>query len=142
MSYMQTNVLSHAQRVRRLYKEGCRQLQSFYQQRHIFRYQAVLLRARFDENKSEVDVRKAKKLLLDGERELFLKQHPQPFKFPHQPGGVAFGRVQHVPDWLLDTWHPLEKAQYPEYFAKREIRKKEFIERWEKKYGKMEESAH
>jgi NADH dehydrogenase (ubiquinone) 1 beta subcomplex subunit 9 len=40
----------------------------------------VLLRARFDENKDEVDMRKAKKLLIDGEKELFMKQHPQPFK--------------------------------------------------------------
>ena len=36
---------------------------------------------------------------------------------------------------MLDKWHPLEKAQYPEYFALREIRKKEFVERWETKYG-------
>ena len=48
--------------------------------RHVFRYHAVLLRARFDQNKNEVDMRVAKKLLLDGERELFLKQHPQPVK--------------------------------------------------------------
>ena len=31
--------------------------------------------------------------------------------------------------------HPAEKAQYPEFFARREVRKKEFIERWVKKYG-------
>jgi len=32
-------------------------------------------------------------------------------------------------------WHPYEKAAMPEYFARRELRKKEYIERWEKKYG-------
>lgn len=101
-----------------------------------------MLRARFDEQKDEVDMRKVKKLLIDGEKELFLKQHPQPFKFPESPGGVAYAREPHVPDWLLDIWHPLEKAQYPEYFARREIRKREFIERWEKKYGKSEEAHH
>lgn len=37
---------------------------------------------------------------------------------------------------MLDYWHPLEKAQYPEYFARREQRKIEYIEKWEKKYGK------
>lgn len=43
----------------------------------------------------------------------------------------------------MDTWHPLERAQYPEYFARRDQRKREFIERWEKKYGKpAAESAH
>jgi len=30
----------------------------------------------------------------------------------------------------------LERAQYPEYFARRHQRKLEYIERWEKKYGK------
>lgn len=39
---------------------------------------------------------------------------------------------------LLDFWSSHEKAQYPEYFALRDIRKKEFIERWEKQYGKTD----
>ena len=43
---------------------------------------------------------------------------------------------------MLDMWHPLERAQYPEYFSRRELRKKEYIERWEKKYGKAEVDAH
>jgi NADH dehydrogenase (ubiquinone) 1 beta subcomplex subunit 9 len=43
---------------------------------------------------------------------------------------------------VVDMWHPLERAQYPEYFARREQRKKEFIERWEKKYGKAEMDSH
>ena len=38
------------------------------------------MRARFEENKHEVDMRKAKKLLIEGERELFQKRHPQPLK--------------------------------------------------------------
>jgi NADH dehydrogenase (ubiquinone) 1 beta subcomplex subunit 9 len=36
---------------------------------------------------------------------------------------------------FLDYWHPLEKAQYPKYFATREIRKMEYIMWWQKKYG-------
>lgn len=51
-------------------------------------------------------------------------------------GGTAYGRDIDCPDWVMDYWHPLEKAQYPEYFARREQRKKEFIEWWERKYGK------
>ncbi|KAL5022789.1 hypothetical protein ScPMuIL_001944 [Solemya velum] len=142
MSYLTTELISHARRVRKLYKDAARMTQSYYHDRHLFRYHAVLLRARFDEHKEEVDMVKIKKILQEGERELFLKQHPQPQKFANSAGGVAFGREQHSPDWLLDTWHPLEKAQYPEYFAKREIRKKEFIERWEKKYGSPEQDLH
>lgn len=52
------------------------------------------------------------------------------------PGGVAYQRVVTPPDWVLDYWHPLEKAQYPEYFKRREERKKEFIAMWEKEFGK------
>ena len=48
--------------------------------RYEFRYQAILLRARFDQNKNEIDMRKAKKLLMDGEKELLLKQHCSPLK--------------------------------------------------------------
>lgn len=35
----------------------------------------------------------------------------------------------------IDYWHPLEKAQYPKYFATREIRKMEHILWWHEKYG-------
>ena len=37
---------------------------------------------------------------------------------------------------VLDLWHPSEKALYPDYFARRDIRKREFVERWHKKYGR------
>jgi NADH dehydrogenase (ubiquinone) 1 beta subcomplex subunit 9 len=47
-----------------------------------------------------------------------------------------------VPDWIVDFWHPAEKAQYPDYFARREERKKEYVERWEKKYGKPDPDEH
>jgi NADH dehydrogenase (ubiquinone) 1 beta subcomplex subunit 9 len=142
MSYLQTKVLSHSYRVRALYKESLRQLQSFYYFRHLYRYHAVLLRARFDEAKDEKDMIKAKQMLQDGEEELFLNQHPQPFKFPNSPGGISFGREPVLPDWIVDMWHPLERAQYPDYFARREKRKLEFIERWEKKYGKPDPNEH
>lgn len=36
----------------------------------------------------------------------------------------------------MDYWHPLEKAQYPDYFARREQRKKEFVEWYDKTYGR------
>lgn len=38
-------------------------------------------------------------------------------------------------DWIIDYWHPLEKAMYPDYFARRELRKQQFIEMWEKVHG-------
>lgn len=59
---------------------------------------------------------------------------------PNSPGGVAFEREVIPPDWVLDYWHPLEKAQYPEYFARREKRKEEYIKWWENQYGKPKPS--
>ncbi|KAJ2940843.1 hypothetical protein O0L34_g10104 [Tuta absoluta] len=127
---------THTQKVCSLYKRALRNLEAFYDRRHVYRYHAVLLRERFDKNATEKDMRKANQLLKDGEQELFLQQHPIPRKFALSAGGVAYERVVTPPDWVLDYWHPLEKAQYPEYFKKRELRKQEFIKMWEKEYGK------
>jgi NADH dehydrogenase (ubiquinone) 1 beta subcomplex subunit 9 len=129
-------LFSHTQKVCSLYKRALRNLESWYDRRDAFRYEAVLLRQRFEENRDIKDMRVAKQLLEDGEQELFKKQHYQPKKFPKSPGGTAYQREVVPPDWILDYWHPLEKAQYPEYFARRELRKKQFIEMWEEKYGK------
>lgn len=107
-----------------------------------YRYQAVLMRDRFDQNRNIKDFREVMKVMEAGENELFMKQHPQPKKFPNSPGGVAYERENIPPDWIVDYWHPLEKAQYPDYFARREVRKKEYLEMWDKKYGKGADDAH
>ncbi|XP_062548140.1 NADH dehydrogenase [ubiquinone] 1 beta subcomplex subunit 9 [Armigeres subalbatus] len=144
MSAPSAAVIAHTRRVCSLYKKSLRNLESWYDRRHIFRYQAVLMRERFDKNKNEKDPAKISKLVADGERELFETQHFQPKKFPMSPGGVAFEREVIPPDWVLDYWHPLEKAQFPEYFARREKRKEEYVVWWEKQYGKASgaDSSH
>lgn len=100
------------------------------------------MRARFDAQRNHKDMRVAKKLLEEGERELWLNRHPQPKLFPYSPGGVCYERTTYYPDVVLDFWHPLEKAQFPYYFAKREQRKKEMIEYWESTYGKPAAGGH
>ncbi|KAK4884965.1 hypothetical protein RN001_001236 [Aquatica leii] len=135
-------LVSHTRKVQSLYKRVLRCLEAWYDQREIYRYQAVLMRKRFDDNKCISDIRISKKLLALGEEELFQKNHWAPRKFPEAPGGVAYLREVLPPDWVLDYWHPLEKAQYPEYFARRELRKKEFVEMWEKKYGRSTQLGH
>ncbi|KAK4306979.1 hypothetical protein Pmani_021232 [Petrolisthes manimaculis] len=142
MSFLQTEIITHSRRVCSLYKRSLRNIEAWYDQRPMFRYRAVLLRARFDENKNVKDLRVAQQLLDEGEKELFSQIHYQPRQFPHSPGGVACGREVIPPDWVLDYWHPMEKAQFPEYFARREQRKKEYVEWWEKTYGKPTEPAH
>lgn len=48
--------------------------------REVYRYRAVLLRQRFEENRNVTDMAKAAKLLAAGEQELFNTQHYQPIK--------------------------------------------------------------
>ena len=55
----------------------------------MLRYEAVLLRQRFDENRDIKDMRMAKSLLLQGEEELFSKQHYQPKKCMYNKMMVA-----------------------------------------------------
>ncbi|ELT92615.1 hypothetical protein CAPTEDRAFT_160682 [Capitella teleta] len=138
MSFLQTELLSHAQKVCRLYRAGLRALRSEHTQRHLMRYDATLLRNRFDVNAVIDDPIVATQVLEEGMEELRRKDHPLPFKFPNSPGGCAYGREPFLPDAIFDMWHPLEKAQYPEYFARREQRKQEYVDRWEKKYGGSE----
>ncbi|XP_066262406.1 NADH dehydrogenase [ubiquinone] 1 beta subcomplex subunit 9 [Euwallacea similis] len=137
-----SGLTTHTRKVQSLYKRAIRDLEAWYFKRDVFRYQATLMRKRFDDNKDIKDMVMAKSLLEEGEKELFKTLHWHPKKFPHSPGGVAYGRVVVPPDWVLDYWHPLEKAQYPEYFARREQRKKEFIKQWEQQYGKSTTFHH
>lgn len=94
-----------------------------------YRIQAVLMRERFDKNKDIKDMRYAVHLLNEGEKELFNSQHFQPMTFPNSATGGAYNRKGEAPDILLDYWHPLEKARYPKYFARREQMKDEY-EQW------------
>lgn len=126
---------THRRSVLSLYKRALRNLEAWYWQRDVFRYEATLLRSRFDCHKCEPNFKIAQELLAEGEEELFQNLHYQPIKFAQSPGGVAYARDVVPPDWVMDYWHPLEKAQYPKYFAKRERLKKEYIEFYEKQYG-------
>ncbi|CAH1394061.1 unnamed protein product [Nezara viridula] len=128
-------VKTHKQKVLSLYKRIIRNLESWYYYRPVFRYQATLMRARFEENKNIKDEVKAAQLVKEAEEELRMKMHYQPKMFPKTIGGNAYDRDPHIPDWVLDYWHPLEKAQFPEYFKRREERKLEYVKMWERQYG-------
>lgn len=136
MSGSLTGIYTHTQRVKRLYKGALKNLFSFYDRRCMYRYQAVLLRQRFEENRCVSDPKVATYLVEQGEEELEKNKHYQTVCYHNSPGGSCYQREVVPPDWVLDYWHPLEKAQYPEYFQRREQRKKEFIAFWEKMYGK------
>ncbi|XP_054275692.1 NADH dehydrogenase [ubiquinone] 1 beta subcomplex subunit 9-like [Macrosteles quadrilineatus] len=134
--------LNFNDKVKILYKKSLRNLEDWIHDRADFRVEAVKTRAKFDEIINCKDSVRANLLLDEADKELFQNSHYQPKKFPDSVGGCAYNRYVPTPDWVLDYWHPLEKAQYPEYFARREQRKKEYIEWWEKTYGKPSLDDH
>jgi NADH dehydrogenase (ubiquinone) 1 beta subcomplex subunit 9 len=93
------------------------------------------VRAEFEKHRNVKDLRKSKMLMEEGEHRLFQHQHLQPTKFFWSPGGIGHGREMIYPDSHLDHYHPLEKAQFPYYFEKREKRKQDYIAMYEKTYG-------
>lgn len=99
------------------------------------------MRAKFDDNKNIRDLRVAKDMLKKAEKELADQRHWQYKKFPESPGGTAYERDPLPPDWVLDYWHPMEKAAYPKYFAVREQRKKEFEVFYREQYGEPPASS-
>ncbi|XP_045503239.1 NADH dehydrogenase [ubiquinone] 1 beta subcomplex subunit 9 [Colias croceus] len=138
MSVLPLGIKTQTQKLCSLYKRTLRNLEAYYDRRHVYRFQAVLCRERFDQILALKDQQEFNRRLQEEEDALFAIIHPIPKKFPNSVGGVAHNRVVTPPDWVLDYWHPLEKAQYPEYFRRREERKKEFVALWEKEFGKQD----
>ncbi|XP_040583599.1 NADH dehydrogenase [ubiquinone] 1 beta subcomplex subunit 9 isoform X2 [Lepeophtheirus salmonis] len=125
-------ILTHAQRVCRLYKRALRTIEDYEHNRLEARFQAVQMRDRFEKTRKEKDLRVLAAILEAGEREHFEKKHPIPFKFLNDPGALAFERTVDSPDHVLDLWHPWEKANFIDYFNKREKKKEEYHEYFEK----------
>uniref|UniRef100_A0AC35TK97 NADH dehydrogenase [ubiquinone] 1 beta subcomplex subunit 9 n=1 Tax=Rhabditophanes sp. KR3021 TaxID=114890 RepID=A0AC35TK97_9BILA len=142
-AWMFTKALNHRQKVMRLYKRAIREVDSWYGGNVIdVRYQKVLMRARFDAAKDEADPRKSQLLLADGCRQLFEMKHFKPFRFATDPGGSGFDRERESQDQILDheQWTLAEREQFPYYFNKREQRKKELLEAWNKIEKSWDES--
>lgn len=112
------------------------------------RFKKLILRSQFDEHKNIKDVRAAKALLIKTEEKF--KDDINPYHASGQTfhafskDGISYGRVLESPDYVMDYYHPLEKARYPYYFAKREQMKEEYVRIWRKKMMKPEvpETGH
>lgn len=128
-------LITHTQRVKSLYKLALRNLESWFDRRDVYRYMTALMRARFERSRYVKDQAVARSILREGEKELRANLHWHIRRFPDTPYGTAHGRDVPPWDWAMDMWHPLEKAQYPQYFAKREELKKKFVEMWKEQYG-------
>merc|ERR1712243_114493 len=83
-----------------------------------FRFNAVVLRARFDESNAIKDMRVLAQMLEDGEKECWREQHYDPSIIKNDPGGICYNREAISPDWVIDQWHPWEKVQTLDFFEK------------------------
>merc|ERR1711879_446628 len=93
-------------------------MESWAVERYHFRFNAVVLRARFDETRSIKDMRILAKMLEDGEQECWREQHYDPSIFKADPGGIVYSREAVAPDWVFDQWHPWEKVQTLDFLRK------------------------
>lgn len=134
--YLDRELISHARKVCSLYKRMSRDIEwwegDFFEQR----FKKLQLRAQFDQHKNINDMREAKMILNEGERKFHKEINPYNAqgtpKHPFSKEGIAYSRNVESPDYVVDTWHPLEKARYPYFFAKREEMKEEYINLWKK----------
>eukprot|EP00095_Tigriopus_kingsejongensis_P004336 maker-scaffold1460_size40381-snap-gene-0.11 protein:Tk04336 transcript:maker-scaffold1460_size40381-snap-gene-0.11-mRNA-1 annotation:"nadh dehydrogenase 1 beta subcomplex subunit 9" len=121
-------IITHSQRVCRLYKSAARAMEDTFMDKWRYRVAVTELRAKFDDTRKETDLRKLAAMVEAGEEEVFLNRYPQPSHFKNDPEGIDYGREFAPMDFIVDEWHPWEKARYIDYFDKRELRKKEFDE--------------
>ena len=138
-AWMFTKALNHRQKVCRLYKRACRELESWLSgpgpDKYLeMKFQRVVMRARFDANSDEKDPRKAQLLLADGCHQLWKRRHYKPFRFPLDPFGSSYDRNRESSDLQCDNpaFQFAEREQFPYYFNRREQRKKEVFEHWRK----------
>lgn len=140
-NYLTTELVSHTRRVCSLYKKMWRDVNYWEDDFFECRIKRLQLRASFDKNKNIADMREAKALLIKTEEKFkWEQQHPAHFHgqpwHPFSKEGIAYERNLLSPDWVMDYHHPLYKAQYPYYFAKREEMKDEYLKLWTKKMTK------
>jgi len=105
------SIITHSQRVCRLYKSAVRTAESFLNEWHDRRYVAVVMRDRFERTRKETDMRKLAAMVEEGEHEVWKQANIQPFIYKNDPGGIMYNRVCEPSDTVLDFWHPWEKVR-------------------------------
>ena len=84
--------------------------------RAIFRYEASVMRARFDATREVKDMRYLAELLEDAQEAVFQAQQWDPFIYRNDEDGITYGRIHgfgsgYETDSKLDGWHPWEKVE-------------------------------
>merc|ERR1711893_347039 len=123
------SLMTHAQRVCRAYKQALKVKKDYIITKHEYRYQACLIRAQFDATRDETD------------EKIFQSRHLQPNFYALDEGGICYSRELSNVDMQLDTLHPWEQAEFPDFFEKREEMKKRYKKYWEESLSKKFEGS-
>ncbi|XP_015787933.1 NADH dehydrogenase [ubiquinone] 1 beta subcomplex subunit 9 [Tetranychus urticae] len=137
-AHLRRIALTHKQKVLSLYKQALHVIRFSCDDFFEAKEKALELRQRFEAAKDVKDYRVAKQMLEKGQEELRLAREIEDFNYTFSVGGTGYQQEPSRNDVLLDYWHPLEKAMYPYYFARREQRKQEYIKLFESDYGNAE----
>ena len=100
------------------------------------------LRKEFESYLDLKDMRKIKALMAEQEEKIAPMYGEPIIKYPFSEGGIAWQREFNIEDAVLDHWHPYQKAQYPEFFARREEIKEEYLKLYEETYGDLLKGLH
>lgn len=138
-NHLRTELLSHSYRVCWNYKRQLRN--SYHDAESLFerRQKMVEIRQKFDEASKIKDIRLAKLWIAREERALLAIADPdlvdldEDSILPFSKNGISYDRIESFNDNTWDQYHPLEKACYPKFFAKREEIKKEYLDLWKRK---------
>ena len=113
-------VLTHGQRVCRLYRHSLKLLGSWSVFRELFVVEAEKIRAEFDANKDmDPNSKKASVLLEKGEAKLYDYTHPDPYVCAYMPGGSLYMRNPSMPRCVVYNFDvpdglPEEKFMNPD----------------------------
>ena len=147
-SFLNRELVSHTRKVQALYKKMCRDVAYWEEDYFEVKFKRLQIRREFDKNKAIKDVRVARDLLTRTEEDftenVMHPNHRYDFRpwHPFSKHGISFERELESPDYVMDFYHPLEKARYPFWFAKREQMKDEYLALWNKKYGGTPPASH
>lgn len=92
----------HKNYVQRLYRQALRSAFDHYSWHHdIYRQHCLLIRSRFEQNRTETNPIRIEALVRDTEEELERNKHVRPFKKPTAIGGTKYNRNAVLSPWVI-----------------------------------------
>lgn len=95
-----------------LYRQSLRNAEHWMASRNHWYAETRVIRARFERNQNVQDPATIDKLLAEGEAELALKLHPDPYIAPYNVGGTLYGRNPPPPLGIMEMDFGREKGTF------------------------------